>query len=88
MSPGILSDHSMVLCTIESVENKRGPGLWKLNEQLLDDEKYCEAIKESFQSIKEGFGHLDSVQFWEILKFELANVSKDFVSEISRNKKS
>ena len=36
--PCVHSDHSAILLTIETHEGKRGPGVWKLNDTLLDEE--------------------------------------------------
>ena len=46
VSPGYRSDHSIVTLHLSSPQKKRGPGLWKFNESLLNDENYDVMVKE------------------------------------------
>ena len=43
---GYRSDHNMVSLSIKEPQKKRGPGLWKFNESLLDDRTYCKTIRD------------------------------------------
>ena len=46
-------DHKAVKLKLNSPNNKRGPGLWKFNNSLLDDEGYATLIRENYSSISE-----------------------------------
>ena len=41
-------DHKAVKLKLNSPNNKRGPGLWKFNNSLLDDEGYPTLIRENY----------------------------------------
>ena len=43
---GYRSDHNIVSLNIKEPQKARGPGLWKFNESLLDDEVYIELVKQ------------------------------------------
>lgn len=43
--PGVKSDHSMVEMTVRRSERKRGPGIWRFNNELLDDPEFVESVK-------------------------------------------
>ena len=63
---------------IDTEEAKRGPGYWKLNDQYLNDLKYCNLIIETVKSVLRSFAHLDDMRLWEMIKFEIGNVSQEF----------
>ena len=85
--PGMLTDHSLITLTIENVNNKRGPGIWKLNEKWLNEDLYVEMIEKCVASITHSFQHLDAIQFWEILKYELVNDSKEYSNKMRSKRK-
>ena len=85
--PSYLSDHSMIECAIQVTDTKRGPGYWKINNSFLNNEKYCKMIGETIDKTLGMFSYLDPSRLWEILKFELANVSKEFAQEESQKTK-
>ena len=43
--PAIKTDHSLIEITIKLSGPPRGPGIWKLNTSILQDEKYKSEIK-------------------------------------------
>ena len=46
-------DHKAVKLQLTIPQGKRGPGLWKFNNSLLEDEDYIKLIKENFPVISE-----------------------------------
>ena len=48
--PGYRTDHSRVELELRIGGEKRGPGLWKLNVALLNEDEYVELIKETITS--------------------------------------
>ena len=72
------SDHSLVKITITNNEYCRGPGIWKLNTQLLKDEKLLKNVKnEILLTIQEcNKGQNDAVQCWECIKVNCTEVLK------------
>jgi hypothetical protein len=45
IKPGYRSDHSIVELTLNLSKHKKGPGLWKFNNSLLNDNEYVNKIK-------------------------------------------
>lgn len=77
--PAFLSDHSPVVVSIDlSKDHGRGRGTWKLNNSLLQNEDYCEGIKEIIvKTLNENSGQ-NSHLAWEFLKYELRKFSIKF----------
>ena len=46
ITAGYRSDHSIITLHMSVPQKKRGPGLWKFNDSLLEDDDYDKAIKE------------------------------------------
>ena len=64
-------DHKAVKLKLNSANNKRGPGLWKLR-TLLDDEEYVTLIRENYSSFSEKYSGQDDKRLkWELVKMEL-----------------
>ena len=62
-------DHKAVKLKLNSPNNKRGPGLWKFNNSLLDDEGYVILIRKNCSSISEKYsGQEDKRLKWELVK--------------------
>ena len=51
IKPGYRSDHSVVYMNISLDFKPRGPGLWKFNNSLLQDDEYTAEIKEYIKDI-------------------------------------
>lgn len=43
---GYRTDHNQILLTLEAFNQQKGPGLWKFNESLLQEENYTTLIKQ------------------------------------------
>ena len=76
------TDHSAIEITISTSETKRGPGIWHFNNGLLQDSVFIEQLKLHVNDIKRKFSHLNAMELWELLKFEIAQ----FCREISEDK--
>ena len=64
------TDHALIYITIEDRKFVRGPGIWKLNNRLLNEEAFIndqiKCIKETVQNTRST--GLDDVQIWEYMK--------------------
>ena len=79
----IAPDHKAVKLQLTIPQGKRGPGLWKFNNSLLEDEDYIELIKANFPVIREKYlGIGDERLKWELLKMEIRDITISF----SKNK--
>ena len=68
------SDHSAVSIHIQSdsLAQKKGPGFWKFNTTLLEDEVYIAALQENLPKYKEKYSDVtDSGLKWDLIKMEI-----------------
>ena len=75
-----LTDHKALILRMKIETPDKGPGYWKFNTTLLEDEQYCNAI---VNLINEVFSdtNLDSIAHsmkWDILKLRIKEVSIKF----------
>lgn len=52
-------DHKAIKLSLELSEKRRGPGLWKFNNALVDEEEYFNRIKENYPIIGEKYREMD-----------------------------
>ena len=80
ISPCPLSDHDFVSFVFDIPDAaKRGPGVWKLNNSLLDDKTFCGIIRNLIQSHVLYFASFPSPQdWWEFLKVSIKEESISF----------
>ena len=90
--PTAFSDHHMVVttCTLANTQPKvsRGPGLWKLNTQILNDEVFVPRMNEIIDDYIDDFSPTEADyenlhQYWDILKQTI----KKYSSEYTRKKR-
>jgi len=79
-------DHRAVKLKFKCPNNRRGPGLWKFNNSLLDDEGYVNLIRESYSCISEKYaGQEDKRLKWELVKMELRGITIPYAKNKARN---
>ena len=73
--PSVAPDHQAIdMSLLWRNETPRGPGLWKLNNTLLDDYQYLANIRETYVSACDMHSAVkDKRLFWEMLKMEINN---------------
>ncbi|KAJ8025020.1 hypothetical protein HOLleu_35107 [Holothuria leucospilota] len=87
-SPGIQSDHSFVQLTISHQSFRRGPGLWKLNNSLLNDPDFIVLITDL---IENELSHTNAVFFdpcirWDFIKFKIRQACIKFSKQKARER--
>ena len=68
------SDHSAISIHIQSDSSaqKKGPGFWKFNTALLEDESYTAALRENILTFKAKYADVaDSGLKWDLIKMEI-----------------
>ena len=81
IKPSIKSDHSLITLNIESQESSlRGPGLWKFNDSLVNDNDYVDGIK---SIIKADYDIISCSLRWEFIKMKIREFSIKFSKEIA-----
>ena len=70
-------DHKAVVLDLKILSEKRGPGLWKFNNSLVEDNEYIDLIKENFYpAIHEKYVDLkDDRLKWELIKMEIRSLT-------------
>ena len=60
-------DHKAVVLDLKILSEKRGPGLWKFNNSLVEDNEYVELIEENYAAILEKYSDLEDDRLkWEL----------------------
>ena len=68
----IAPDHKATFLSFETGEFRRGPGSWKFNNQLLEDDNYIQLITQSLPEVLDKYKDLESKQLlWEMIKMEI-----------------
>lgn len=75
--PSIAPDHSAIYISLSwSSKTPRGPGIWKFNNTLLNDEQYVAMIQNTYTETQNKYRYLaDKRLFWEMMKMEIRNVT-------------
>ena len=82
---GCKTDHSLVTIEIEDNSLKKGPGVWKFNNKLLQDESFCEKIKESINQTMQIPG-LTKTNRWLTIKTNCIDDTKEFTKGCTHEK--
>ena len=68
------TDHSIIKLHLKSESSRqpKGPGFWKFNNSLLEDEKYTNKLRESITLFKNKYSDVDDLSLrWDLLKMEI-----------------
>ena len=75
--PAIAPDHDAISISL-SLPNlcPRGPGFWKFNNTLLNDEQYVSRVRDTYSQARNYYCHLtDKRLFWEMIKMEISSAT-------------
>ncbi len=67
----VYSDHQLLFTKLNIVEHARGPGYWKLNCSILNDDMYVTGIKNMLHKLKGEKQNVSNQQFWEVCKVKI-----------------
>ena len=83
--PSIAPDHKAIFLSFEiQGEFKRGPGSWKFNNQLLEDQDYINLINTSYNKILDKYKDVRSKRLlWGMIKMEIRSKTIQY----SKNKR-
>ncbi len=69
-------DHKAVITDLKIDDKSRGPGYWKLNTTLLNDEKYKQKILEIYDNTVNEYGDIESKRvIWDLFKLRVKEYS-------------
>ena len=78
---GCLTDHSMVTMTMALDQYVRGPGVWKFNNLLLNDRKFCEKINDFIPWIASKCDNMNPNDRWETIMMETGRMCKRYAKK-------
>ena len=89
--PSIAPDHNAIYISMSlSCESPRGPGLWKFNNTLLNDEEYVERVRETYLNTVKYYRQVTSKGLlWELIKMEIRNATISYTkykAKVSRDR--
>ena len=72
----IAPDHKAVKLCLQLLSYNRGPGLWKFNNSLLDDERFINLINANYPKILDKYREIqDKRLLWELIKMEIRGLT-------------
>ena len=74
---GQFTDHSLVSITLKTDEFRRGPGIWKFNNLLLNDTTFCEGLIDVVNKNSKN-PWLDDNENWEYIKLCIGKYCKEY----------
>lgn len=80
------SDHKIIWLSLGKAPEKRGPGFWKLNSELLSKTEVVEEVNALIDSKTEEYGDMNPIQKWELLKYDLRKLFISWNSKIKRER--
>ena len=79
------SDHSLITLEIDNIEVKRGPGIWRLNTKLLNNERFCSGNPNIANQVANLNGVSD-INKWEKFKKDSKKLAQTISKEVSQKK--
>ena len=85
---GYRSDHALLELVIRVSEHRRGPGIWRLNTQVLDEVDYKVGILKLITKLCETHGPSSPDTLWREIKVQCADFSKTYCkNRVKKSKK-
>ena len=84
------SDHSAVVLTLksESLNRKPGPGFWKFNASLLEDNIYTEEIQNNIKFFREKYDYVEDKGLkWDLIKMEIRGYTIAYSKRLAKSKR-
>ena len=74
-TPGIKTDHKYVSICLDLDKSDRGPGRWKMNTSILNDNAYKNKIRHLLSETQEEYKTISKQLLWEICKIKIKEFS-------------
>ena len=80
IKPSIKTDHSILNISIKlHNEQRRGPGFWKLNVNILRDAVYLDMIREKLWQLKQEYTDIQDDRLkWDLIKSDIRQLTIDY----------
>lgn len=87
MIPLVLSDHCLITLSIGVSSHKRGPGLWLLDNTLLNEDAYIEEIAQLLESLSNETDVMEPSAKWEWIKYNIRKKTVEFETDRRRQRR-
>ena len=82
----IAPDHKAIRLFLQFESNKKGPGLWKFNNSLLNDDTFVNLITTNYPIICRKYAYLTNLNLkWEMIKMEIRSLTIPYAKKKARN---
>ena len=81
------SDHSSVMLNLQSLDQRKrfGPGFWKFNANLLEDEKYVKEMRKNISCFREKYNAVTDLGLkWDVIKMEIRSFTLQYSKKKAR----
>ena len=80
------SDHSSIMFNLQSLDQRKrsGPGFWKFNANLLEDERYVE-MRRNISCFREKYSAVTDLGMkWDVIKMEIRSFTLQYSKKKAR----
>ena len=82
----IAPDHKAIRLFLKFENKKKGPGLWKFNNSLLNDDTFVNLITTNYPIICRKYAYLTNLKLkWEMIKMEIRSLTIPYAKNKARN---
>ena len=86
--PAFLSDHSPVFISFKEMKNiPIGPGFWKFNSSLLNNETFKINLRNFIKNAKSKLNFNDTQLNWELIKYEIRKFIISYSKAIAKDER-
>ena len=80
-----LSDHQAITLSLNTTECERGPGFWKMNVSILENDIFDRTFLSFWESWKDKIkDHKSKKIWWELAKLKIKELSIEIAKQISK----
>ena len=82
----IAPDHKAIRLFLQFENKKKGPGLWKFNNSLLNDDTFVNLITTNYPIICRKYAYLTNLKLkWEMIKMEIRSLTIPYAKNKAKN---
>ena len=82
----VRSDHASIQLLVKTNKEERGPGTWKMNNQVLNSDSFINTFTAFWQGWKKETVNFKSLkEWWEMTKVHIKNISIQISKQLSKN---
>ena len=83
----VCTDHSLISVNLSMDLCKRGPGIWKFNNSLLQDNTFVTDLKTLIRGCVRAYEYMRPKERWDLIKFEIKQFARDWAKDLASNSK-